>query len=302
MGWSLYSLLGIAHGDRAASWVAAGRNFEFFGAPVGLIFTLDRYLGMGSWLDLGIFMQSIMLAARGEGLDTCCQAAWRHYHDVIRDVAPISDQEIVVCGMSLGHADPAAIANRLRSEREPVEGFARFVTAAPSAKHHTSCAEQCDATPDFLDKSAGATPTAPAIWYEGRTYDYDWLRLTKLALRPGALRRRVLGRRLHRELAAEPPHGLRGSVRCASAAATGAAAQPRATAGECIDVMSMFAPEWLFIHVSFADALEDIRAAVPSLRGVVVVDGTGRPIRAWMPSWQPRATCPSIPISVARTW
>ncbi|WP_127088377.1 nitroreductase [Aquabacter cavernae] len=146
VGWSLYSLLGIAKGDRAASWEAAGRNFEFFGAPVGLIFTLDRYLGMGSWLDLGIFMQSIMLAARGEGLDTCCQAAWRHYHDIVREVAPISDQEIVVCGMSLGHADPAAIANQLRSEREPVEAFARFVTAAPSAKHHTTCAEQCDAT------------------------------------------------------------------------------------------------------------------------------------------------------------
>ncbi|MEW6121917.1 MAG: nitroreductase [Pseudomonadota bacterium] len=145
VGWSLYSLLGIAKGDRAASWVAAGRNFEFFGAPVGLIFTLDRYLGMGSWLDLGIFLQSLMLAARAEGLDTCCQAAWRHYHDIIRQVAPIPDQEIVVCGMSLGYADPDAIANRLRSEREPVDAFTHFITA-PSAPLPAISAEQCDAT------------------------------------------------------------------------------------------------------------------------------------------------------------
>lgn len=146
VGWSLYSLLGVAQGDRAASWVAAGRNFEFFDAPVGLMFTLDRTLGMGSWLDLGIFLQSVMLAARGEGLDTCCQAAWRHYHDVVRQVAPIPDREIVVCGMSLGYADKTAVANTLRSEREPVEAFARFITTAPSAKPHESPAEQCDAT------------------------------------------------------------------------------------------------------------------------------------------------------------
>jgi nitroreductase len=146
VGWGLYSLLGIAHGDRAASWIAAGRNFEFFGAPIGLIFTLDRDLGMGSWLDLGIFMQSVMLAARGEGLDTCCQAAWRHYHDLIREVAPIPQQEIVACGMSLGHADLAAVANRLHSEREPVEAFARFVSAVPSEPEKTKSTEQCDAT------------------------------------------------------------------------------------------------------------------------------------------------------------
>jgi nitroreductase len=127
VGWDLYRLLDIAKGDRQASWIAAGRNFEFFGAPVGLIFTIDRYLQRGSWLDYGIFLQSIMLAARDFGLHTCCQAAWRHYHDIIRTVAPIPDDEIVVCGMSLGFADPDAPANRLRSDREPVERFACFV-------------------------------------------------------------------------------------------------------------------------------------------------------------------------------
>lgn len=146
VGWGLYSLLGIAPGDRAASWVAAGRNFEFFGAPVGLIFTLDRALGMGSWLDLGIFLQSVMLAARAEGLDTCCQAAWRHYHDIIRQVAPIDDQEIVICGMSLGQADETAIANTLRAARAPLEEFARFISTAPSAPSPSNPVEPCNAT------------------------------------------------------------------------------------------------------------------------------------------------------------
>ena len=127
VGWDLYRLLDIAKGDRQASWIAAGRNFEFFGAPVGLIFTIDRYLQRGSWLDYEIFLQSIMLAARDFELHTCCQAAWRHYHDIIRTVAPIPDDEIVVCGMSLGYADPEAPANRLRSDREPVGRFACFV-------------------------------------------------------------------------------------------------------------------------------------------------------------------------------
>src|ERR1700733_1148584 len=76
LGWELYSLLGIAKGDREASWVAAGRNFEFFGAPVGMIFTIDRKLQAGSWLDFGMFLQTLMLAAKGLALDTCAQAAW----------------------------------------------------------------------------------------------------------------------------------------------------------------------------------------------------------------------------------
>jgi nitroreductase len=128
VGWGLYELLQIAKGDRQASWTAAGRNFEFFGAPVGLIFTIDRYLQMGSWLDYGIFLQSIMLAARDFDLDTCAQASWRHYHDVVRTVVDIPENEIIVCGMSLGYADPEARANRLRSDREPVGSFATFVS------------------------------------------------------------------------------------------------------------------------------------------------------------------------------
>jgi nitroreductase len=127
VGFGLYQILGVAKGDRAASWVVAGRNFEFFGAPVGLIFTIDRSLQQGSWLDYGIFLQSLMLAANDAGLATCAQAAWRHYHDIIRSLFAVPENEIVVCGMSLGYADMDAPANKLVTEREPVEGFTRFI-------------------------------------------------------------------------------------------------------------------------------------------------------------------------------
>jgi nitroreductase len=138
VGFDLYQLLGVAKGDRAASWIVAGRNFEFFGAPVGLIFTIDKSLQQGSWLDYGIFLQSLMLAAGDAGLDTCAQAAWRHYHDVIRPLCGIPENEIVVCGMSLGYGDMDAPANKLVTEREPVEGFARFVDAADPESSSTA--------------------------------------------------------------------------------------------------------------------------------------------------------------------
>ncbi len=132
VGFGLYQILGVARGDRTASWIMAGRNFEFFGAPVGLIFTIDRSLQQGSWLDYGIFLQSLMLAANDVGLDTCAQAAWRHYHDIIRSLLALPDNEIVVCGMSLGYADMDAPANKLVTEREPVEGFATFIDSVNS--------------------------------------------------------------------------------------------------------------------------------------------------------------------------
>ncbi len=127
VGFALYQLLGVAKGDRTASWSIAARNFEFFGAPVGLIFTIDRSLRHGSWLDYGIFLQSLMLAAADAGLDSCAQAAWRHYHDIVRPLCRIPDNEIVVCGMSLGYGDESAPANQLVTEREPVERFASFI-------------------------------------------------------------------------------------------------------------------------------------------------------------------------------
>jgi nitroreductase len=104
-----------------------GRNFEFFGAPVGLFFTMDRTMRSGSLLDVGMFMQNVMVAARARGLDTCPQAAWLEWHRILADVLALPSQQTLVCGMSLGWADPDAPVNRLVTEREPSAGFARFL-------------------------------------------------------------------------------------------------------------------------------------------------------------------------------
>ncbi len=127
VGWDLYSLLGIAKGDKQRMHAQHRRNYEFFGAPVGLIFTIERVLRQGSWLDYGMFLQNIMVAARGRGLDTCPQAAFTQFHRIIAAQLSLAADEMVVCGMALGHADPGAVENALVTEREPVSGFVRFV-------------------------------------------------------------------------------------------------------------------------------------------------------------------------------
>jgi nitroreductase len=126
IGWDLYGLLGIGKVDKARMHEQHGRNYAFFDAPVGLIFTIDRILEQGSWLDYGMFLQNLMIAARGRGLDTCPQAAFTPFHRVIERELQLPANEMVVCGMALGHADPDAVANRLVTEREPVAGFTRF--------------------------------------------------------------------------------------------------------------------------------------------------------------------------------
>jgi len=130
VGWDLYGLLGLERTDKAGMHRQHGRNFLFFDAPVGLIFTIDRVMQQGSWLDYGMFLQSIMVAARGRGLDTCPQAAFTAYHRVIRQHLNWPDNEMLVCGMALGHADPDAIENTLITEREPVDSFTTFVGPA----------------------------------------------------------------------------------------------------------------------------------------------------------------------------
>ena len=126
VGWDLYGLLGIGKTDKARMHEQHGRNYAFFDAPVGLIFTIDRVMQQGSWLDYGMFLQNIMVAARARGLDTCPQAAFTQFHRIIEAQLGLADDEMVVCGMSLGHADPSAIENTLITEREPVQGFTRF--------------------------------------------------------------------------------------------------------------------------------------------------------------------------------
>ena len=126
IGWDLYGLLGIRKGDFEGTERQRRRNFEFFGAPVGFIFTLDEDLEIGSWLDLGIFMGTLMVAARGVGLDTCPQAAFADFHAVIRRELGIPENEIIICGMALGHADESAVENRLVTERAAPAEFAGF--------------------------------------------------------------------------------------------------------------------------------------------------------------------------------
>jgi nitroreductase len=126
VGWDLYGLLGIAKGDTGRMKAQHARNFAFFGAPVGLIFTIDRRLEIGSWLDHGIFLGNVMTAARGMGLDTCPQAAFAPHHRTIRALLDIPQEQVVVCGMALGHADPAAPENALATERVPAAQFCRF--------------------------------------------------------------------------------------------------------------------------------------------------------------------------------
>jgi len=126
LGKDMYSRIGIPKGDVAAGWEQWGRNYKFFDAPVGLIFTIDKDLDAMSFLDIGMFMQTLMLAAKTRGLDTCAQGAWNNYWTVTRRVLNIPDDEFIIVGMSLGYADDAHPVNGVVSEREPVDAFATF--------------------------------------------------------------------------------------------------------------------------------------------------------------------------------
>ena len=126
IGWDLYGLLGIGKTDKDKMHAQHGRNYVFFDAPVGLIFTIDRVMAQGSWLDYGMFLENIMIAARGRGLDTCPQAAFTQFHRVIARELGLGEHEMVVCGMALGVADPDAVANRLTTVRASVDEFTRF--------------------------------------------------------------------------------------------------------------------------------------------------------------------------------
>jgi nitroreductase len=130
-GWGLYGVLGIGKGDREGTRAYQRRNFDFFGAPAGMIFTIDRDLARGTWLDYGMFIQSVMIAARAEGLETCPQAAFCAYHDTIQQMLAIPATEMVVCGMALGYADPGDKVNTFRTSRVKIEEFTTFFDELP---------------------------------------------------------------------------------------------------------------------------------------------------------------------------
>lgn len=128
VGWDLYALLGLARENKQGMHAQHGRNYAFFDAPVGLIFTIDRVMEQGSWLDYGMFLQNIMLAAKARGLDTCPQAAFTQYHKLIREQLQFPENEMLVCGMALGYADMSKVENSLVTERESVSAFVKFLT------------------------------------------------------------------------------------------------------------------------------------------------------------------------------
>ncbi|MBB5499360.1 nitroreductase [Paraburkholderia sp. MM5384-R2] len=127
VGFDLYALYGLQRHDMKARAQAVLRNFEFFGAPVGLFFSMEKAMTHGSWLDMGMFMQNVMILARAFGLDTCPQQAWCEFGGLVRKELQIDDKYVMVSGMSMGVADPSAAENTLETERCSVEDFATFV-------------------------------------------------------------------------------------------------------------------------------------------------------------------------------
>lgn len=126
VGWDLYGLLGIQRGEKDKMRVQHARNQMFFDAPVGIIFSVDRVLEIGSWLDYGMFLENVMVAARSFGLHSCPQVAWTPYHETVRKVLGMPEEEVVVCGMALGYEDEDAVENSLRTERAPLSDWVRF--------------------------------------------------------------------------------------------------------------------------------------------------------------------------------
>jgi nitroreductase len=125
-GALLYRASGIAREDRPARYRQYARNFEFFDAPVGLFFSIDRTMGPPQWSDLGMFVQTVMLLARGEGLHTCGIEAWTHWHKTVSAYLDFPDHQMLFCGMALGYADPAAAINQWRTPRAGVDSLAVF--------------------------------------------------------------------------------------------------------------------------------------------------------------------------------
>lgn len=126
-GLALYSSLGIKIDEKEKRKEAWYRNYYFFGAPVGLLFFVNHTLEKGSWVDMGMFIQNVMLASRGMGLETCPQASLAEYPDIVRDIVGVSKDYDLICGLALGYEDKNAPVNQYRTTRESVESFTTFL-------------------------------------------------------------------------------------------------------------------------------------------------------------------------------
>ncbi|MDI9334509.1 MAG: nitroreductase [Cytophagales bacterium] len=127
-GFGLYGVLGIGKGDKDKMHVQHQQNYQFFGAPVGLMFTIDKIMGRGSLLDYGMFIQNIMVAARARGLHTCPQAAWNGFSQIVMPHIGAGENEMIVCGMAMGYADEDALVNTFATERESVRSFTTWLS------------------------------------------------------------------------------------------------------------------------------------------------------------------------------
>lgn len=125
-GWGLYGTLGIGRGDHEKSKAYRAENYIFFGAPAGLVLTIDRTLEIGSWFDYGLFAQTLMLGARARGLHTCAEASIASYPDIVRRELNIPRDYTIMCGIAMGYADEAAVVNTFQPERIALEDYATF--------------------------------------------------------------------------------------------------------------------------------------------------------------------------------
>ena len=125
-GWGLYTTIGIQRGEKERMQAARARNYNFFGAPMGLVFSIDAQLEKGSWLDYGMFLQTIMIAARSYGLHTCPQASIAEFPDIVRRELAIDSGNTIICGMAVGYADPDAVINQFQPPRIPLSDYVTF--------------------------------------------------------------------------------------------------------------------------------------------------------------------------------
>jgi len=126
LGEDMYALLGIPRENKGARLMHLAQNYEFFGAPVGLFFVIEKAMGHGQWAHMGMFMQSLALAAEERGVQSCMQEAWARMRTPLAQHFALPDQEMIYCGMALGHADMSAPVNALRSDRATVDEIATF--------------------------------------------------------------------------------------------------------------------------------------------------------------------------------
>ena len=127
VGEDMYKLLNIPRDDKPSRFAHLARNFKFFDAPAAFFCFIDKTMGPPQWSDLGMFLQTFMLLAQEEGLDTCAQEAWANRSQAVANFVGAENNLMLFCGMAIGHKNPEADVNRLVSDRAPLEAWVKFV-------------------------------------------------------------------------------------------------------------------------------------------------------------------------------